>query len=248
MFIHSLNPNQHYKTEAPWKPCWWSLLQGPWTSSQPTFWWFSAVKRWCRARDSGLKFELGAGAKSTVSWAPLAMTERPSDATRLVTGQNSEFFFMLSKSTLDISQCALSYPLWGNGTHSIQLWILGGNRPIFLACHDAEGTRSSATAHHEIAADALRLWSFYSGCKRFPSRDWGILAGPLKLLGPQTPGLYITNRKRWPRNAAAAWLGLANGTLMACDSCAGNPKSPRIIFTTVGYSVKWWTQRNRSLS
>ena len=25
------------------------------------------------------------------------------------------------------------------------------------------------------------------------------------------------------------YLGLANGTLMACDSCAGNPKSPRII-------------------
>jgi hypothetical protein len=28
---------------------------------------FSAVKRWCRERDSGLKFELGAGAKSRVS-------------------------------------------------------------------------------------------------------------------------------------------------------------------------------------
>ena len=119
MFIHSLNPNQHYKTEAT-QTLLWSLLQGPWTSSQPSFWWFSAVKRRCRERDSGLKFELGAGAKSTVSWAPLAMTERPSDSTRLVTGQNSEFFFMLSKSTLDISKCALSYSLWGNGSGPIQ--------------------------------------------------------------------------------------------------------------------------------
>lgn len=113
MFIHSLNPNQHYKTEAPWKPCWWSLLQGPWTSSQPTFWWFSAVKRWCRARDSGLKFELGAGAKSTVSWAPLAMTERPSDATRLVTGQNSEFFFYVVQIHLRYLTMCLVLPSVG---------------------------------------------------------------------------------------------------------------------------------------